>query len=322
MPSASHVGEHWRHQRRADALALMVGVRAQHREVVVRRGARRGPSPSGRGPTAPSRGAGRSRRPWSGRARTMPRYDVFQWPGGSQYAAPGCPSAVYTVGCLRWRRPSWAKNGRRYLTGRGGSSPKSHCITGSSSKASASASAIAADVVGRRQPHRRARAHAREPATWEPTRMGGRTAWPRSYTPGVPPDPIAELGARAKAASRVLATTSTEVKDAALLAAADLLLDRHAEILSANADDVAAAEAAGQAATVVDRLRLSDMRLLAMANGLRAVAAPPRSRRRGRRRLDPARTGCGCSGSGCPSAWWRSSTRTAPTSPATRSGCA
>ena len=91
----------------------------------------------------------------------------------------------------------------------------------------------------------------------------------------MPPDPIAELGARAKAASRVLATTSTEVKDAALLAAADLLLDRHAEILAANADDVAAAEADGQAATVVDRLRLSDMRLLAMANGLRAVAALP-----------------------------------------------
>ena len=96
-----------------------------------------------------------------------------------------------------------------------------------------------------------------------------------SYTSGVPVDPIAELGARAKAASRVLATTSTEVKDAALLASADLLLDRHAEILSANAEDVEAAEADGQAAAVVDRLRLTDMRLLAMANGLRAVAALP-----------------------------------------------
>ena len=91
----------------------------------------------------------------------------------------------------------------------------------------------------------------------------------------MPLDPIADLGARAKAASRVLATTSTEVKDAALLASADLLLDRHAEILSANADDVAAAEADGQAPTVVDRLRLTDLRLLAMANGLRAVAALP-----------------------------------------------
>ena len=95
------------------------------------------------------------------------------------------------------------------------------------------------------------------------------------YTPGVPLDPIADLGARAKAASRVLAITSTEVRDAALLTAADRLLDHHAAILAANADDVAAAEAAGQPATVVDRLRLTDLRLQAMANGLRAVASLP-----------------------------------------------
>jgi glutamate-5-semialdehyde dehydrogenase len=73
----------------------------------------------------------------------------------------------------------------------------------------------------------------------------------------------------------VLATASTEVKDAALLAAADLLLDRHAEILSANADDVATAEAAGERTTVVDRLRLSDARLQSMAAGLRGVAGLP-----------------------------------------------
>jgi len=91
----------------------------------------------------------------------------------------------------------------------------------------------------------------------------------------VPNDPIAELGARAKAASRVLAGASTEMKDAALVAAADLLLDRHAEILAANADDVAAAEADGKAATVVDRLRLTESRLEAMANGLRSVASLP-----------------------------------------------
>ncbi|MEO7430083.1 MAG: glutamate-5-semialdehyde dehydrogenase [Acidimicrobiales bacterium] len=91
----------------------------------------------------------------------------------------------------------------------------------------------------------------------------------------MPTDPIAELGARAKAASRVLATSSTEVKDAALLAAADLLLDRHGEILAANADDVAAAEATGTPAPVVDRLRLTDARLQAMAAGLRKVAALP-----------------------------------------------
>jgi glutamate-5-semialdehyde dehydrogenase len=88
----------------------------------------------------------------------------------------------------------------------------------------------------------------------------------------VPTDPIADLGARAKAASRALASATTETKDAALLAAADLLLDRHAEILSANEVDVAAAEASGTSATVVDRLRLSDARLQSMAAGLRQVA--------------------------------------------------
>ena len=88
----------------------------------------------------------------------------------------------------------------------------------------------------------------------------------------MPIDAIAELGSRAKAASRVLATASTEAKDAALLAAADLLLDRHAEILSANAEDVATAESAGERSTVVDRLRLSDARLQSMAAGLRQVA--------------------------------------------------
>jgi glutamate-5-semialdehyde dehydrogenase len=87
--------------------------------------------------------------------------------------------------------------------------------------------------------------------------------------------PLPELGRRAKAASRVLATASTEAKDAGLLAAADLLVERAAEILAANADDVRRAEAAGSSATVVDRLRLDARRVDAMAAGLRKVAALP-----------------------------------------------
>jgi glutamate-5-semialdehyde dehydrogenase len=86
---------------------------------------------------------------------------------------------------------------------------------------------------------------------------------------------IPELGRRAKAASRALAQASTADKDAALLAAADLLVDRGAEVLVANARDVARAEAAGESATVVDRLRLSEARLEAMAAGLRQVASLP-----------------------------------------------
>ena len=86
---------------------------------------------------------------------------------------------------------------------------------------------------------------------------------------------IAELGLRAKAASRVLATTSTEAKDAALLLAADLLVERADELLAANAEDVERAEAAGVTATVVDRLRLSVERVAGMASGLRQVATLP-----------------------------------------------
>ena len=83
---------------------------------------------------------------------------------------------------------------------------------------------------------------------------------------------LAALGARVKAASRVLATTSTAAKDAALLAAADLLVDRADAILTANQEDVARAEAAGTPAPLVDRLRLSSTRIEGMAGGLRKVA--------------------------------------------------
>jgi glutamate-5-semialdehyde dehydrogenase len=94
-------------------------------------------------------------------------------------------------------------------------------------------------------------------------------------TPTPTPTPIAELGRRAKAASRVLATAPTAVKDDALLAAAERLLDHVDAILAANAEDVARAEAAGQSATVIDRLRLTPARIEAMAAGLRNVAALP-----------------------------------------------
>ena len=83
---------------------------------------------------------------------------------------------------------------------------------------------------------------------------------------------LAELGARVKAASRVLATASTAAKDAALVGAADLLVDRTDAILLANQQDVARAEELGTPAPLVDRLRLSEGRVEAMAGGLRKVA--------------------------------------------------
>ncbi|MBV8237024.1 MAG: glutamate-5-semialdehyde dehydrogenase, partial [Acidimicrobiia bacterium] len=86
---------------------------------------------------------------------------------------------------------------------------------------------------------------------------------------------MTDLGRRAKAASRTLATTSTGAKDAALNAAADLLVDRAPEILEANGADVERAEGEGVTATVVDRLRLSTARIEGMASGLRTVASLP-----------------------------------------------
>lgn len=85
--------------------------------------------------------------------------------------------------------------------------------------------------------------------------------------------PIPELGKRAKAASRLIAKASTEVKDGALLAAADLLVANASTILAANEVDIANAEEAGSTATVIDRLRLTEAKIDAMAAGLRQVAA-------------------------------------------------
>ncbi|MFM8862389.1 MAG: glutamate-5-semialdehyde dehydrogenase [Acidimicrobiia bacterium] len=90
------------------------------------------------------------------------------------------------------------------------------------------------------------------------------------------PEPtIAELGRRAKDASRVLATASTATKDRALRAAADALVEATSTILEANSVDIARAEADGVSPTVVDRIRLDEKRVASMASGLRQVASLP-----------------------------------------------
>jgi glutamate-5-semialdehyde dehydrogenase len=83
---------------------------------------------------------------------------------------------------------------------------------------------------------------------------------------------LSELGRRAKQASLALALASSRTKDAALNAAADLLVERSEEILRANASDVERAGAGGVSPAVIDRLRLSAARVAAMAGGLRQVA--------------------------------------------------
>jgi glutamate-5-semialdehyde dehydrogenase len=83
------------------------------------------------------------------------------------------------------------------------------------------------------------------------------------------------LGRAARAAARMLATTPTAVKDKALLAAAAALRSGEADILAANAEDMAAATVRGLSAALLDRLALDGRRVEAMAAGLEAIAALP-----------------------------------------------
>jgi glutamate-5-semialdehyde dehydrogenase len=86
---------------------------------------------------------------------------------------------------------------------------------------------------------------------------------------------LTELGERAKRASRALALASTDSKDAALLAAADLLIQKSDDIIRANEDDVERAKTGGVPSAVIDRLRLTEDRVRGMSAGLRKVAALP-----------------------------------------------
>ena len=81
------------------------------------------------------------------------------------------------------------------------------------------------------------------------------------------------LGAAAQKAARVLAAVGTHQKNAALLAAADEIEKNIAGILAANVNDVARARDAGNDAAFVDRLTLTEKSIVAMAKGLREVAA-------------------------------------------------
>ena len=88
-------------------------------------------------------------------------------------------------------------------------------------------------------------------------------------------DQVLASAGRAREASHTLALATRQAKDRALVAMADALLAAHDEILLANAQDVARAEAGGVPANIVDRLRLTEERLASMAQGLRDVAGLP-----------------------------------------------
>ncbi len=87
--------------------------------------------------------------------------------------------------------------------------------------------------------------------------------------------PVIHAAERAREASFALALARRETKDAALQAMADALLRDAGAIVVANARDIARAESAGTPANLIDRLRLDESRVAAMAQGLRDVAALP-----------------------------------------------
>jgi glutamate-5-semialdehyde dehydrogenase len=82
-----------------------------------------------------------------------------------------------------------------------------------------------------------------------------------------------ETGARAKSAARVLALAPTAQKDSALAAMAEAIRARQAQILAANAEDMAEAKAAGATAAFLDRLALDGRRVAAIADALDVVRA-------------------------------------------------
>jgi glutamate-5-semialdehyde dehydrogenase len=86
---------------------------------------------------------------------------------------------------------------------------------------------------------------------------------------------VAELARRGRQAQRALALIGDEGKARALRSAAGSLRARSAEILAANARDMAAGEGRGLTAAMLDRLRLDEGRLESVAAAVEAVAGLP-----------------------------------------------
>ncbi|AYV27704.1 Gamma-glutamyl phosphate reductase [Streptomyces sp. ADI95-16] len=87
--------------------------------------------------------------------------------------------------------------------------------------------------------------------------------------------PVLATAHRARTAAAAIAPLPRFAKDTALLAIADALEARTAEIVAANAVDTDKARAAGTSETVIDRLTLTPERVAAIASDVRDVVALP-----------------------------------------------
>ncbi len=83
---------------------------------------------------------------------------------------------------------------------------------------------------------------------------------------------LVKMGENAVKAKYDLQDRSTEEKNAALLKIAERLEENAAAILSANRKDIRAGEEGGMHPGMLDRLRLTETRIAAMAEGLRQIA--------------------------------------------------
>jgi len=86
---------------------------------------------------------------------------------------------------------------------------------------------------------------------------------------------MTQLAKQARTASRELAKLATAEKNACLLAMADALENNSSAIKEANALDMEVGAKLGLSSAMLDRLKLDDKRISAIANGLREVAALP-----------------------------------------------
>jgi len=84
-----------------------------------------------------------------------------------------------------------------------------------------------------------------------------------------------DIGHKARAAYAELAESMPAQRDAALVTAAAIIRESKAEILAANAKDVAYAKEKGLDAAMIDRLMLDDKRIEAMAAGIETVVTMP-----------------------------------------------
>ena len=86
---------------------------------------------------------------------------------------------------------------------------------------------------------------------------------------------VAHMGVAARAASTLMAAAPTAAKNNALRALARLLRSGSAPLAAANREDIEAAQAAGLAAPMIDRLKLSDDIIETVAEGCEQIAAMP-----------------------------------------------